>query len=57
MTIAVVLHVLVELLLVVRVPLRPHRYIRWNFDEGTSFGKEIDNLYLSGPMAGVKFQF
>jgi len=34
-----------------------YRYLRWNFDEGTSFGKEIDDLYLSGPFAGVKFRF
>lgn len=29
------------------------RYLRWNFDEGSTF----DNMYINGPIAGVKIRF
>jgi len=30
-----------------------YRYLRWNFDDGEA----LDNLYLSGPMIGLKFRW
>jgi len=34
-----------------------YRYLRWEFDEGENLGKDFDNIYVSGPFAGVKFGF
>jgi hypothetical protein len=30
-----------------------YRYLRWNFSDN----KALDNLYLYGPAAGIRFQF
>ena len=30
-----------------------YRYLRWNFDDSSA----LDNLYISGPIAGVKIRF
>jgi len=34
-----------------------YRYLRWNFEEGKALGEDYDNLYVTGPYAGVKFDF
>jgi hypothetical protein len=30
-----------------------YRYLRWNFSDN----KALDNLYLYGPAAGIRFRF